>query len=231
MSDAVPQEKWALTENNPPNAAPPKRSPRRRALRRAALILGLCLLALAAVAALRFFAFHNFGTVVEGQVYRCNQPTGDDIRRWHTQYGLRSVLNLRGDEKRNWRVQSEQAAAKELGIQYLSVQLASTSEMTSDDLRRTIEALETAPRPLLIHCRLGADRTGVVSMMAAMAFDGQTYRQASRQVTPLYFHFDYDPTHVGGLLDAYEAYCRQMGLDTDGWAQFRQWAMDVYKHP
>jgi uncharacterized protein (TIGR01244 family) len=220
-----------LTEPNSPNAAPPKPSPWWRILRRTLLILGLGLLALAAVAALRFWTFHNFGTVVEGQVYRSSQPDGDDIRRWHTQYGLRSVLNLRGDEKRNSKVQQEQAAAKELGLQYLSVQLSSTSPMTSEDLRRTIEALEAAQRPLLIHCRLGADRTGVVSMMAAMAFDGRTFQQARRQVTPLYFHFDYKPQHVGGLLDAYEAYCRRLGVDTDGWTQFRQWALTVYQHP
>jgi len=221
-----------LTENNPSNPVPSATtSGRGRILRRALLIVGLGLLALMAVAALRFFAFHNFGTVVEGQVYRSNQPTGDDIRRWHTQYGLKSVLNLRGDEKRNSKVQQEMAAAKEVGVQYLSVQLSSTSEMTHEDMSRTVEALETAPRPLLIHCRLGADRTGVVSMMAAMAIGGKSYREARRQVTPLYFHFDYTPKHVGSLLGEYETWCRQAGRDTGGWTEFRQWALNVYdKH-
>ena len=121
------------------------------------------------------------------------------------------------------------AAAKEVGVQYTSVQLASSSEMTREDLTRTIEALETAPRPLLIHCRLGADRTGVVSMMAAMAIGGESYREARRQVTPLYFHFDYAPKHVASVLGEYETWCRQTGRDTDGWTQFRQWAMTVYK--
>jgi protein tyrosine phosphatase (PTP) superfamily phosphohydrolase (DUF442 family) len=218
-----------LFEINLPNSLPPKQGRwRLRFFRRTLIVIGLVLLALVGVAALRFFVFHNFGTVVEEQVYRSNQPTGDEIRRWQMQYGLKSVLNLRGDEKRNARVQSEMAAAKEVGVQYLSVQLSSTSEMTGEDLRRTIEALETAPRPLLIHCRLGADRTGVVSMMAAMAIGGESYREARRQVTPLYFHFDYSPKHVASLLGEYEAWCRQQGRDTDGWTQFRQWALTVY---
>jgi protein tyrosine/serine phosphatase len=221
-----------LTKNNLSNQEPPKPDRwRLRFFRRTMLIIGLGLLVVCGVAALRFFVFHNFGTVVEGQVYRSNQPTGDDIRRWQTQYGLKSVLNLRGDEKRNARVQSEMAAAKEVGVQYLSVQLGSTSEMTHEDMSRTIEALETAPRPLLIHCRLGADRTGVVSMMAAMAFGGASYQQARRQVTPFYFHFDYAPKHVGSLLGEYETWCRQTGRDTDGWTQFRQWALNVYAKP
>ena len=40
----------------------------------------------------------NFREVLPGQVYRSAQPTPEQLRRWTSQYGLKSVLNLRGTQ-------------------------------------------------------------------------------------------------------------------------------------
>jgi hypothetical protein len=81
---------------------------------------------------------------------------------------------------------------------------------------------------MLIHCRMGADRTGVASVLAAMAIGGQTYDQARSQLSIRYFHVDDDPDHIEGLLLSYEEHCKAKGVGTGGWSQFKAWALGAY---
>ena len=172
----------------------------------------------------------NFHTVIAGGVYRSAQPLGEDIRRWTAQYGLKTVINLRGGET-DERVKGEVAAARELKLDYYDIHLSNTKLPTAEDLRELARVLETAPRPMLIHCKAGADRTGVAAVMARMALAGDDYQAASKQCSVYYLHIDTDPDHVAGCLDQYEAYCRDKGQPTGGWAEFRAWVMTQYNPP
>jgi protein tyrosine/serine phosphatase len=176
------------------------------------------------------YVSHNFHTVIPGSVYRSAQPLGEDIHRWTAKYGLKSVVNLRGGES-DERVQGEVAAVAELKLDYYDIHLSNTKLPSADQLRELARVLETAPRPMLIHCKAGADRTSVAAVMARMALAGDDYQTASRQRSFYYLHFDADPDHVAGCLDQYEAYCRDKGQPTGGWKEFRNWVMTQYNPP
>lgn len=169
----------------------------------------------------------NFHVVVGGQVYRSAQPGPERLRKWVREYGLRTVVNLRSDTFRPV-VAEEGALVKQLGLRYESVRLTKHRLPTRAVLRRLIQTIETGETPMLLHCKAGADRAGIASVVAAMAIGEESYASARKHLSVRYLHFDPFPDHVGGCLRRYEDYCRRQGLGTGGWQQFRHWALHVY---
>lgn len=51
-----------------------------------------------------------------------------------------------------------------------------------DELNKIIEFLKDAPKPILIHCRAGADRTGLVSAIYRTLFMGQDLQSAEKSM-------------------------------------------------
>lgn len=171
----------------------------------------------------------NFRTVVEGQVYRSAQPSAGDLSDWKREYGIRTVINLRGAK---WRRSSSIRAVREEaiaeGMHLVDIRLGARSHPPPECLYRLIEAIETAPRPILLHCQSGVNRTGLASAVAGMAVAGWSYDRARPQLSARYMHFDNDPDHIVGVFVRYEQYCRDRGIGTEGWEQFKRWALTEY---
>jgi protein tyrosine phosphatase (PTP) superfamily phosphohydrolase (DUF442 family) len=171
----------------------------------------------------------NFHTVVAGRVYRSAQPSPRRLAEWTRRYKLKTVINLRGASGQPFHA-AEQRAAERLGLTMIDIRLSATEPPSALWLRRLVAALETASPPILLHCRDGADRTGVASVLAAMALGGQRWDQARSQLSAKYLHVNPWTNRIAELLERYESWCRQRRLDTAGWAQFREWALRDY-HP
>ena len=172
----------------------------------------------------------NFHEVVPGQVYRSAQPDASHLREWRREHGIKTVVNLRGEDYPDEHRIVERRTAKEHGMQVVDVRLSAMHLPSTHWMIRLADVLETAPRPLLIHCRSGADRTGLASAMAAMAIGGQDYDTAIDQMAPRYGHIDGNPEHIRGVLYLYEDYCKRNQLGTGGWEQFSHWLRNEY-HP
>lgn len=170
----------------------------------------------------------NFHVVVPEQVYRAAQPTGQGFRTWVDQYGIRSIINLRGGDTDKPIVQDVIAAADELGVDYHSLYLENYRHIPPEHLRLLIEMIEQSRQPMLLHCRSGADRSGLASAIAAMAIGQQSYEKAREHLSLKYLHMDPHPGHVTALLWHYEDWCEATGRPTAGWQQFRHWAMNIY---
>lgn len=212
----------AIMDENRPN-------PTRRHARRA---LAVALVALTAFGAWYFWKLvltKNFGQIVPGQVYRSAQPTGGHVRRWAQEYGIRTIINLRGESSLPFYL-PEHIAAAESGVRVVDISLSAQSPPPAPQIRRLIHALETAERPILIHCRAGADRTGTAAVIAAMALGGEDYDSARKHLTLNHLHVGVGKVRIQQLLRRYEAYCRTNDLPTADWEQFRHWAMNRY-HP
>jgi len=169
----------------------------------------------------------NFHEVVPGKVYRSAQPSPGQIHEWKQEYDLKTVVNLRGESSREFHEEEEQAV-REAGMKHVDIRLSAVRLPTRPWLMKLIDVLETGEKPMLLHCRDGADRTGLASVLAAMAVGGQTYRQAREQFSWKYLQLNRSPDRIAGLLQKYEQFAAHNG-GTAGWNEFRHWAKQHYR--
>jgi protein tyrosine phosphatase (PTP) superfamily phosphohydrolase (DUF442 family) len=125
---------------------------------------------LAAAADYVWKAFDNFHEVLPGQLYRSGQLSASHLRAHMERNGLRTVINLRGPNPSEAWYCEEIAAARGGGMVHIDLPIDSLFP-TKDELRDLAHALETCPKPVLIHCQSGIDRTGIASALACLLLD------------------------------------------------------------
>jgi protein tyrosine/serine phosphatase len=91
-------------------------------------------------------------------IYRSGQPETDEFVSVSKEYGIRSVLNLRQWHSDSWKIA---AANRQLsaGLRLYEIPL-NTSRITERDLYKILTVIRDGPKPVLIHCWHGSDRTG-----------------------------------------------------------------------
>lgn len=172
----------------------------------------------------------NFHVVVEGKIYRSGQPRATHLKEWRERYGLRTVVNLRGNEAAEV-YREEKTATEDLGIRLIDIEWSARRLPGREGLEMLLDTLEKGEKPILLHCAEGVDRTGVASAIAAMAVGGEDFRSALEQVSNKYHRLGPEAGGVAGLLFAYEDVCRKRGVDPGGWDQFKNWLANEYREP
>jgi protein tyrosine phosphatase (PTP) superfamily phosphohydrolase (DUF442 family) len=194
---------------------------------RTAVRLAVALLA-AAVGweAVRVMALSNRHAVIPGRVYRCAQPTADDLRELVAGHGIRTVVNLRGFSPAYPWYAAEAATTHELNVSQEDITFSANRLPAPAELRRLIEVLDGTEYPVLIHCKRGADRTGLSATVARLLLTDDTLAQARRQLWPRYGHFEFGRTAaMDDFFDRYEAWLAGADHAPD---KFRRWATTVY---
>lgn len=104
----------------------------------------------------RQFNFH----VVDKNVWRCSQPSPEAIIELKSNYGLKTILNLRGINEAE---DSEAQLADSLGLNYISFPMDARYPQNQDSLQMVLKIVNDSTNyPILIHCLGGKDRTGLV---------------------------------------------------------------------
>jgi protein tyrosine/serine phosphatase len=131
----------------------------------------------------------NFHAVVEGEVYRSAQVIGTDLADYTAQVGLKSVLNLRGASPRSEWYRDEIAESARLGLVHADFELSASREVTNAEAEELIALMRTLPKPLLIHCKHGSDRSGLLSALYLAAIKGVDADTANKQLSIYFGHF------------------------------------------
>jgi len=131
----------------------------------------------------------NFHTVVDGQFYRSSQLSPTALEGYVRRYGIRTVVNLRGAAPKAQWYRDEKAVTGSLGVDMVDFPMSATRPLAADRAAELVAVLKDVPKPILVHCLDGADRTGLVSVIYASQVAGQDEETAERQLTPLYGHF------------------------------------------
>lgn len=150
-------------------------------------------------------AIGNFHTVIAGELYRSAQPDAAAIRRWHDRYGIRTIINLRGANPGASWYDDEIATAAELGIEHRDFRMSASRHVDGDAAVALLAILRDAPRPILIHCQSGADRTGLASALYVAGIAGLGEERAEGQISLYYGHISLPGTAAWPMDQSWEA--------------------------
>jgi protein tyrosine/serine phosphatase len=142
--------------------------------------------------------FANFATVIPGRLYRCNHPTPMRIRYLTRRYGLKTIVNLRGETGTGSYHLSRDAAAR-LGLRHHDLSIESRGAPHRDRIHRLLGFWRAADGPMLMHCKSGADRVGLAAGLCLL-FEGRQAADALRQLSLRFGHIRSART---GILDAF----------------------------
>jgi len=174
----------------------------------------------------------NFSVVIPGCAYRSSQLTGAALERYTIQYGLHALVNLRGSNPECPWYWDELDAAARLGLRHYDIGVDSRYPY-ADEMRELIETLETCPRPVLLHCNSGVDRTGTVAAIAVLLLDDSaTPATAEEQFSWTHLQLPWRTNAISQreFLDLYRQWLSQHEL-AHSRAVFRRWALDYYERP
>jgi tyrosine-protein phosphatase SIW14 len=111
---------------------------------------------------------HNFYRVTDS-IYRSEQPDGKAIPYFDS-IGIKSILNLR-------EYHSDSIRLHKKNLHYYSVKIVA-GNFTDKQIIQSLKIIKDAPKPILIHCMHGSDRTGVVVAMYRIIFQNWTKARA-----------------------------------------------------
>lgn len=133
----------------------------------------------------------NFHEVMPNELYRSAQLSPEALSRYIAQYRIRSVINLRGENwGQNWYA-GERAITDANHIPLIDFRMSSKRALSLAQSRALIEVMRAAPKPVLVHCRAGADRTGLAVALYLAAVHGVSEMTAELQLSPLYGHLPF----------------------------------------
>lgn len=201
---------------------------RRRWRRWLSALVGVALL-VAVAEAVHVGLGANFHAVVEGQCYRSAQPTDRLLVSVQKRPGIRTVLNLRGpNHGLDW-YEAEHRCAARTGLNIIDIPLASNWPPDTPDFQTLVKALDEAPRPLLLHCNSGADRTSLASALFVLLQPGSTLADARGQISFRYGHrFWSGAADLVLVLDAYEEWLAAHTYEHTP-DRFREWTRTGYR--
>ena len=169
----------------------------------------------------------NLGVVDPGRVFRSAQPTRQ-LDRWGNDFHLKSILNLRGGSPSDWWYAAEVENAQKNGLSFYDLPLSATRRPSRFELLRLIDILRRCPYPLLIHCKSGADRTGLASALYLMLERAEPPGQAERAFSIVFGHIPLGGTeHLHEPLNEYAAWLKANGLPHTP-ERFRDWVKNDY---
>jgi len=102
---------------------------------------------------------------VSAELYRCEQPGKGDMAELKT-LGVRTILNLRDHH-------TDSPAFVAAGYTLLGEPM-SAGQITVDQLVAALRQMRAAPKPVLVHCWHGSDRTGSVVAAYRIVFQNWT---------------------------------------------------------
>lgn len=157
-------------------------------------------------------ATDNFGVVEAGAVYRSWQPSAADLARFAETHGRGSVINLRGAAPgKDW-YEEEKAAAEANGLALIDFKMSATKPLSPERAQALVALIAQAPKPVLIHCKAGADRSGLASALYLYAVGGQAPDEAGRALTLAHGHFPWLGSKTAAMGESFDAFVAQRHL-------------------
>lgn len=171
------------------------------------------------------YRWHNFAEIAPG-VFRSNHPTTERFEEYAAM-GIQTVLSLRGGKHMPQYLFEVETCAR-LGLQLECFKMSAREAPTIDRLDMLFEAFDRMDRPFLMHCKSGADRTGLASAIYLLEYAGVDISTAKKQLSFDFVHIRRTATGIlDHFLDTYEARFIQTGIGLREWIAAEYSAEDL----
>ncbi|MCF6344960.1 MAG: tyrosine-protein phosphatase [Thiomicrorhabdus sp.] len=140
--------------------------------------------------------FRNFYAISD-KAYRSNHPSPSFIKKLHKKQGINTIISLRRANTTGQYL-LEKETCDQLSITLSHVPMSSRSMPKVENILKAKETLETAQYPILIHCKSGADRAGLLSVLYEHWIEKKSIEESLKQLSIKYGHFRWAET---GKLD------------------------------
>lgn len=165
-------------------------------------------------------------SVIPDGVYRAKQPTASQLRRTISAHGIRSVVNLRGRNERDPWYAEETRVSAAAGVGHVDIPLETFDWPPKIEVQQLIATLTSAPRPILLHCESGMDRSGWASAVALLV-SGEPLARARQQLSMRYGHVCLKECRLDEFFDLYAGWLAETRTPESAGA-FRKWAAGIY---
>jgi len=157
----------------------------------------------------------NFHAVEEGALYRSAQLNKDELQRAVREHGIRAILNLRGAHSGEAWYDDEIAVANALGVAHYDYGLSAHRFVSNNQIIDLLGIMRGAPKPLLVHCKSGADRSGLVAALYRLVIEGKSATEADAQLTIVYGHFPYLTSRTSAMDESFWAFVNRSNATLD----------------
>lgn len=152
------------------------------------------------------------------EAWRAAQPLPYQIRN-AARHGIRTIVNLRGQvDTSTYHI--EEKACREAGIALRNFKIRSRAAPTREEVLAAREMFQSVEYPILMHCKSGADRVGLMSALYLHTRQGVPIEQARRQLSLAYGHIRQADTGVlDHFLEAYLDYAAKTHIAFFDWVE------------
>ncbi len=161
------------------------------------------LLVIALLWVMYFLVYANFHKV-DKELYRSAQLRPFNMGYFIEKHNIKSILNLRGVDLTVPWYNDEIAFCKKNKVKHYNYGILDRSTITMEQMDEIVRIMKEAPKPLLIHCKAGADRTSLGAALYLHALKND--KDAESELSILYGHFPWLGSKTYFMDDAFENY-------------------------
>ena len=150
---------------------------------------------------------HNFTNIfrlnlhkVNDNLFRSSQPTPWQLKKIVKENVIKTVINLRGSKPHSPVYMLEKMTCEKIGVKLIDVEVYSRSLPDKNRLINLAKAFDKAEYPVLMHCKAGADRTGLAATFYLYYKEGIPLEEIDQLK---FFPYGHIKSSDAGIIDFY----------------------------
>jgi protein tyrosine/serine phosphatase len=153
-----------------------------------------------------FKVYGNFHKV-DDNLYRSAQLYSFNMPYYIKKYHIKSMINFRGKSK--W-YNDELKICKEYNVTHYDFSFGDRELLPVKRMNQLIALMKKAPKPLLIHCKAGADRTSLTAALYLYKIKHLSASKAENEgISIKYGHFPWLGSKTKAMDESFDIYVKQ----------------------